>query len=65
MQLHLPTIALHKLHNDWWAYFPELPGLYGVGDTPSQAEEDLAQAFKLHLMAMGDFREVPEETVAS
>ncbi len=55
----MPLVALHK-NKEWWAYCPEIPGVYGVGETASEAEKDLEQAFKLHLMARGDLQAEPD-----
>ena len=48
MTLHYPTVIVRE-KKDFWAYVPDLPGVYGVGKTRAQAKKDLIQALHLYI----------------
>ena len=55
-EYRFPVIVIRE-KRDYWAYVPDLPGVYGRGKTPASAKKDLAQALKLYIedcVAAGD-----------
>lgn len=48
MTLHYPIVVI-KEGKSCWAYIPNLPGIYGLGKTPTQAKKDLSDALKLYI----------------
>jgi predicted RNase H-like HicB family nuclease len=50
-------IVVVKERKHCWAYFPNIPGIYGRGKTAKKAKEDIRQALALyveHCVADGD-----------
>ncbi|MBI4062257.1 MAG: type II toxin-antitoxin system HicB family antitoxin [Elusimicrobia bacterium] len=43
----------------YWAYLPDLPGVYGVGRTPAAAKKDLKEALQLYLEVCREDGELP------
>ena len=53
-------IVVVKEKKEYWAYIPDIPGIYGRGKTEKKATEDIRQALSLYIedcLAEGD--EVP------
>ena len=42
-------IVLVQEEGKWWAYVPDLPGVYGIGDTPHNASKDISAALELYI----------------
>lgn len=42
-------IVLVQEDDKWWAYIPELPGVFGLGDSEEDAKQDIRAALKLYL----------------
>jgi len=42
-------IVVVKEKRQFWAYIPDLPGIYGRGKTPQRAKEDIRQALALYI----------------
>ncbi|HKA35056.1 MAG TPA: type II toxin-antitoxin system HicB family antitoxin [Candidatus Binatia bacterium] len=50
-------IVIVKEKKDFWAYIPDIPGVYGRGKTARQAKEDIRKALALYIedcLADGD-----------
>jgi predicted RNase H-like HicB family nuclease len=50
-------IVVVKEKKDYWAYIPDIPGVYGRGKTAKKAKEDIHQALSLYIedcLADGD-----------
>jgi predicted RNase H-like HicB family nuclease len=50
-------IVVVKEKNEFWAYIPDIPGIYGRGKTAKKAKEDIRQALALYIedcLADGD-----------
>jgi predicted RNase H-like HicB family nuclease len=50
-------IVVVKENKDYWAYVPDIPGIYGRGKTAKRAKEDIRQALSLYIedcLADGD-----------
>jgi predicted RNase H-like HicB family nuclease len=57
---HRYPIVLVKEKNAYWAYIPDIPGIYGRGKTPKKAKDDIREALSLYIedcLAEGD--EIP------
>jgi predicted RNase H-like HicB family nuclease len=48
MTLHYPVVVV-KEGRDFWAYVPDLPGVYGRGKTQASARKDIVVALKLYI----------------
>lgn len=48
MTLHYSVIVVRE-KGSFWAYVPDLPGVYGRGRTSSGAKKDLTAALKLYI----------------
>lgn len=48
MTLHYPIVVV-KEKGSFWAYVPDLPGVYGRGRTTAAAKKDLSAALKLYV----------------
>ncbi len=54
------SIVLVQEGRKWWAYLPDVPGVYGLGKTEREAKEDLSQALQLYIEdALADGDTVP------
>jgi len=42
-------IVLVQEDNQWWAYIPELPGVFGLGNSEEEAKQDITKALELYL----------------
>jgi predicted RNase H-like HicB family nuclease len=42
-------VVLIQESNKWWAYIPDLPGVYGLGDSEEKAKKDITAALKLYI----------------
>jgi predicted RNase H-like HicB family nuclease len=42
-------IVVVKEHKEYWAYVPDLPGVYGRGKTSRQAKQDIKEALILYI----------------
>jgi predicted RNase H-like HicB family nuclease len=50
-------IVIVKEKKDYWAYIPDIPGIYGRGKSAKKAKEDIHQALSLYIedcLADGD-----------
>ena len=50
-------IVVVKEKTEYWAYIPDIPGVYGRGKTAKKAKEDIRQALSLYIedcLADGD-----------
>lgn len=50
-------IIIIKEKREYWAYIPDIPGVYGCGKTTKRAKEDIRQALSLYIedcLADGD-----------
>jgi len=47
-------IVLVKEDKKWWAYIPDLPGVYGLGKSEEEAKKDIRSALKLYLEDIAD-----------
>ena len=50
-------IVVVKEKKEYWAYIPDIPGVYGRGKTAKKAKEDIRQALSLYIedcLADGD-----------
>ncbi len=53
-------IVVVKERKDYWAYIPDIPGIYGRGKTTKKAKEDIRQALALYVEdCLADGDEVP------
>ncbi|MDA8387518.1 MAG: type II toxin-antitoxin system HicB family antitoxin [Nitrospiraceae bacterium] len=48
MSLTYP-IVLAQEDSKWWAYFPDLPGVYGSGGSEAEAKKDIVEALELYI----------------
>jgi predicted RNase H-like HicB family nuclease len=48
MKYHYPVVVV-KEKSKYWAYIPDLPGVYGIGKTSAQAKKDITQALTLYI----------------
>ncbi len=48
MTLTYPIVLVQE-DNQWWAYIPDLPGVYGVGVTEDAAKKDIVSALELYI----------------
>jgi predicted RNase H-like HicB family nuclease len=51
------AIVVVREKKEFWAYIPDIPGIYGRGKTARKAKEDIRQALSLHIedcLADGD-----------
>ncbi|MDI6759282.1 MAG: type II toxin-antitoxin system HicB family antitoxin [Candidatus Brocadiaceae bacterium] len=63
MQAYTYQIVIVKEGKKYWAYIPDLPGVYGLGDTPAKAKKDIIQALKLYIEdILAEGGPVPEST---
>ncbi len=63
MHAYSYQIVLVKEGKKYWAYIPDLPGVYGLGNTPSQAKRDITQALTLYIEdILAEGEPVPEST---
>ena len=42
-------IIIIKEKREYWAYIPDIPGVYGRGKTTKRAKEDIRQALSLYI----------------
>ncbi len=42
-------IVLVREDDKWWAYIPDLPGVYGAGNSEDEAKKDITSALSLYL----------------
>jgi predicted RNase H-like HicB family nuclease len=50
-------IVVVREKKEYWAYIPDIPGIYGRGKSAKKAKEDIHQAISLHIedcLADGD-----------
>jgi predicted RNase H-like HicB family nuclease len=50
-------IVIVREKKEYWAYIPDIPGIYGRGKSAKKAKEDIHQAVSLHIedcLADGD-----------
>ena len=50
-------IVVVKEKKEYWAYIPDIPGVYGRGKTATKAKEDIHEALSLYIedcLADGD-----------
>lgn len=48
MTLHYPAVIVRE-GKGCWAYVPDLPGVYGMGNSPAAAKKDLREALRLYI----------------
>ncbi|MBI5888406.1 MAG: type II toxin-antitoxin system HicB family antitoxin [Deltaproteobacteria bacterium] len=48
MTLTYPIVLVQE-DNQWWAYIPDLPGVYGAGATEEAAKKDIVSALELYI----------------
>ena len=48
MKLASPVVFVQE-DKKWWAYIPDLPGVYGSGKYETAVKEDIKAALKLYL----------------
>ena len=48
MNLTYPIVLVQE-DEKWWAYVPDLPGVYGMGNTEEEAKKDIASALGLYI----------------
>lgn len=48
MTLSYPVVIVEE-KSKFWAYIPDVPGVYGVGKTSADAREDIVEAIKLYV----------------
>lgn len=48
MTLNYPAVVIRE-KGGFWAYVPDLPGVYGTGKTCARAKKDLVEALKLYI----------------
>lgn len=49
MHAYSYQIVIVKEGKKYWAYIPDLPGIYGLGNTSAQAKRDIKQALTLYI----------------
>jgi len=42
-------IVVVREKKEYWAYIPDIPGIYGRGKTAKKAKEDIRQALSLYI----------------
>ena len=50
-------IVMVREKNEYWAYTPDIPGIYGRGESAKKAKEDIHQGLSLYIedcLADGD-----------
>ncbi|MEE9614713.1 MAG: type II toxin-antitoxin system HicB family antitoxin [Thermodesulfobacteriota bacterium] len=47
MDLTYPIVLVQEGER-WWAYTPDLPGVYGLGGSEAEAKSDIASALELY-----------------
>lgn len=53
-------IVVVREKKKYWAYIPDIPGIYGRGKTAKKAKEDIRQALSLYIEdCLADGDEVP------
>lgn len=63
MHAYSYQIVIVKEGKKYWAYIPDLPGVYGLGNTPAQAKRDITQALTLYIEdILAEGEPVPEST---
>lgn len=53
MKLTYPIVLVQE-DKKWWAYIPDLPGVYGVGKSEAAAKKDIVSALKLYIEDIAD-----------
>lgn len=53
MKLTYPIVLVQE-DKKWWAYIPDLPGVYGVGKSEAAAKKDVISALKLYIEDITD-----------
>jgi len=48
MSLIYPIVLVQE-DSKWWAYIPDLPGVYGVGGSEEEAKKDIISALELYI----------------
>ena len=48
MNLTYPIVLIQE-DNKWWAYIPDMPGVYGLGDSEAAAKKDITSALELYI----------------
>ena len=48
MTLSYPVVIV-KEKSKFWAYVPDVPGIYGVGGTSAEARKDIAEAIRIYV----------------
>ncbi len=43
-----PAVII-KEKGKYWAYIPDIPGVYGLGKSPEESKKDIAKAIKLYI----------------
>ncbi len=59
-------IVVVKEKKEYWAYIPDIPGIYGRGKSAKKAKEDIRQALSLYIedcLADGDQVPVSSATI--
>ena len=57
-------IVLVQEDNQWWAYVPDLPGVYGLGKTDEAAKKDIISALELYIEDLReDGKPIPESHI--
>lgn len=63
MHAYSYQIVIVKEGKKYWAYIPDLPGVYGLGNTPARAKRDITQALTLYIEDMlAEGEPVPKST---
>lgn len=53
-------IVVVKERKEYWAYIPDLPGIYGRGKSTKQAKDDIKKALSLYIQdCLADGDKVP------
>lgn len=59
MRRRYPIVVV-KEKKEYWAYVPDLPGIYGRGKTMKKAKDDIQQALSLYIEdCLADGDEIP------
>ena len=48
MNIKYPVVLVQE-DDKWWAYIPDLPGVYGMGDSEEDARKDIVSALELYI----------------
>ncbi len=48
MNLTYPIVLVQE-DDKWWVYIPDLPGIYGLGNSEEEAKKDIISALELYL----------------